>query len=99
HLDVVRSRRLLSAIRPAILIPLLIYAICPLTMPDLGEWSSALESVPLQLALLMAVHAHICYVRTRRLRHLAAAASWVAVGLIFFEKGLIVPLLLVGLTA
>jgi hypothetical protein len=99
NLAALRLLRMLFGDRPAILIPLLIYAICPLTMPDLGEWSSALESVPLQLALLMAVHAHICYVRTERLRHLAAAASWVAVGLIFFEKGLIVPLLLVGLTA
>ncbi|HEX7993725.1 MAG TPA: hypothetical protein VF506_07365, partial [Streptosporangiaceae bacterium] len=99
NLAALRLLRMLFGDRPAILIPLLIYAICPLTMPDLGEWSSALESVPLQLALLMAVHAHICYVRTRRLRHLAAAASWVVVGLIFFEKGLVVPLLLVGLTA
>jgi hypothetical protein len=93
-----RLLRTLFGNRPAILVPLLIYAFCPLTMPDLGEWSSALESVPLQLALLMAVNAHIYYVRTERLRHLAAAASWVAFGLVFFEKGLIVPLLLLALT-
>jgi hypothetical protein len=93
-----RLLRMLFGNRPAILVPLLVYACCPLTMPDLGEWSSALESVPLQLALLMAVHAHICYVRTRRVRHLAVAATWVAVGLVFFEKGLVVPVLLLALT-
>ncbi len=93
-----RLLRMLFGDRPAILVPLLVYAFCPLTVPDLGEWSSALESVPLQLALLMAVHAHICYVRTERRRHLIAAASWVAFGLLFFEKGLIVPVLLVALT-
>jgi hypothetical protein len=93
-----RLLRMLFGSRPAILIPLVIYIFCPLTMPDLGEWSSALESVPLQLALLMAVHAHVCYVRTKRVRHLTAAAAWVAVGLAFFEKGLVVPVLLLGLT-
>jgi hypothetical protein len=93
-----RLLRMLFGDRPAILVPLLVYAFCPLTVPDLGEWSSALESVPLQLALLMAVHAHICYVRTERRRHLVAAASWVAFGLLFFEKGLIVPVLLLALT-
>jgi hypothetical protein len=93
-----RLLRMLFGNRPAILVPLLIYLFCPLTMPDLGEWSSALESVPLQLALLMAVHAHICYVRTTRVRHLAAAAAWIAVGLAFFEKGLVVPVLLLALT-
>ncbi len=98
NLAMLRLLRMLFGTRPAILVPLLIYAICPLAMPDLGEWSSALESVPLQLALLMAVHAHICYVRTRRVKHLAAAAIWVAVGLVFFEKGLVVPVLLLLLT-
>ena len=93
-----RLLRMLFGDRPAILVPLLVYAFCPLTVPDLGEWSSALESVPLQLALLMAVHAHICYVRTQRRRHLVAAAGWVAFGLLFFEKGLIVPVLLLALT-
>jgi hypothetical protein len=98
NLAALRLLRMLFGTRPAILIPLLIYAVCPLTMPDLGEWSSALESVPLQFAMLMAVYAHICYVRTRRVRHLAAAAFWVAVGLAFFEKGLVVPVLLLLLT-
>jgi hypothetical protein len=93
-----RLLRMLFGDRPAILVPLLVYAFCPLTVPDIGEWSSALESVPLQLALLMAVHAHICYVRTERRRHLVAAAGWVAFGLLFFEKGLIVPVLLLALT-
>ena len=93
-----RLLRMLFGDRPAILVPLLVYAFCPLTVPDLGEWSSALESVPLQLALLMAVHAHICYVRTERRRHLVAAVGWVAFGLLFFEKGLIVPVLLLALT-
>ena len=48
--------------RPAILIPLVIYLLTPLTIPDLGIWSSAMESVPLQLATFMALSAHLRYV-------------------------------------
>lgn len=85
--------------RPAILVPLALYLLIPLTMPDLGIWSSAMESVPLQLATFLAVSAHLRYVRTRGTRHLVAAAIWVGFGLLFFEKGLVVPLLLFGVTA
>jgi hypothetical protein len=94
-----RLLRMLFGERPAILIPLLVYAFCPLTLPDLGEWSSALESVPLQLAIFMALAAHVWYLRTGRARHLIAAAAWVAFGLLFFEKGLALPPLLFAITA
>jgi hypothetical protein len=85
--------------RPAILIPLGVYLLTPLTLPDIGIWSSAMESVPLQLAIFMALSAHLRYVRTERLRHLVAAGCWVAFGLVFFEKGLVLPLLLFAITA
>jgi hypothetical protein len=94
-----RALRDLFGERAAILVPLTIYLLIPLTMPDLGIWSSAMESVPLQLATFLAVSAHLRYVRTRGTLHLIAAAFWVAFGLLFFEKGLVVPLLLFGLTA
>jgi hypothetical protein len=85
--------------RPAILIPLLVYVLCPLTLPDIGEWSSALESVPLQLAIFMAVSTHIDYVRTKRVLDLVKTAAWVIFGMAFFEKGVVIPLLLFALTA
>ncbi len=85
--------------RPAILVPLAVYLLSPLTMPDLGIWSSAMESVPLQLATFLALSAHLRYVRTRRWQHLASAAFWMVFGLIFFEKGLVLPLLLFSVTA
>jgi hypothetical protein len=91
--------RALFGDRPGILIPLVFYLLCPLTMPDLGIWSSALESVPLQLAVFSAVHAQLRYVRTDRTRDLVAAVFWVAFGLFFFEKGLVLPLLLFALTS
>lgn len=98
----VAALRLLRALfgdRPGILLPLVFFLLCPLTLPDLGIWSSALESVPLQLAIFSAVHAQLRYVRTERTRDLAWGAFWVVFGLFFFEKGLVLPLLLFALTS
>jgi len=85
--------------RPAILVPLAIYVLCPLGIAALGWWTVALESLPLQLALFMALNAHVRYVRTSRTRHLVTAACWVSFGMLSFEKGLAVPLLLFAVTA
>jgi hypothetical protein len=98
-LAALRLMRTLFGDRPAILIPLSVYVLIPLTLPGLGWWSAALESVPLQLAIFMALNAHVWYVRTRRARHLVAAAAWVVFGLAFFEKALVLPLLLFLVTA
>ena len=94
-----RLLRNLFGPRPMILVLLAIYLLSPLTVPDLGIWSSAMESVPLQLAILMALNAHVSYIRTGRWWHLAFAVFWVAFGLAFFEKGLVVPILLFAVTA
>ena len=94
-----RMLRDLFGERLGILVPLGVYVLSPLTLPDLGIWSSAMESVPLQLATFMAVSAHLRYVRTGRRPHMFAAAFWIAFGLLFFEKGLVLPLLLFGLSA
>ncbi|HXP21173.1 MAG TPA: hypothetical protein VN840_16135 [Streptosporangiaceae bacterium] len=94
-----RLMRTLFGERPAILIPLAVYLLSPLTLADLGWWSSAMESAPLQLATFMVVTSHVWYVRTGRTRHLAAAVCWLAFGLLFFEKALVLPLLLFAITA
>jgi hypothetical protein len=98
-LAALRLLRTLFGDRPVILIPLAVYLLTPLTMPDLGWLSAALESVPLQLAIFMALNAHVCYVRTGRGWHLADAAFWVTFGLVFFEKALVLPPLLFAVTA
>jgi len=91
-------RRLFGA-RPAILIPLVLYLFTPLGLADLGWWSAAVESLPLQLAFWLAVHAHVGYVRTRRVRQLVAAIGWVVLALLSSEKGVLVPVLLLGITS
>src|SRR5215471_11795597 len=98
-LAALRVLRTLFGNRPVILLPLAVYLLTPLTIAGLGWMTAALESVPLQLATFMAINAHVCYVRSGHLRHLAAAAGWVAFGLAFFEKALVLPLLLLAITA
>jgi hypothetical protein len=94
-----RALRTLFGDNPRILLLLAFYLLSPLTVATFGWWSSAMESVPLQLAIFMAVASHVLYVRTGRTRHLVAAALWMTFGLIFFEKALALPLLLFAITA
>jgi hypothetical protein len=98
-LAALRLLRTLLGTRPAILIPLAVYLLTPLTLPDLGWWSSAIESVPLQLATFMALNAHVRYLRSGKFRHAVAAAAWVVTGLLFFEKAMVLPLLLFAITS
>jgi hypothetical protein len=98
-LAALRLLRTLFGDRPAILVPLLVYLLCPLTMLDDRWWSAGLESLPLQIAIFMALNAQVHYVRTNRFRHAIAAAAWLVFGLIFFEKALILPLVLLGITS
>jgi hypothetical protein len=98
-LAALRLLRTLIGNRPAILLPLALYLITPLTLPNDSWWQSAIESLPLQAVIFLSLTAHIHYVRSGRLRHLIAAAAWLAVGLFFFEKAAVIPLLLFGVTA
>ena len=98
-LALLRLLRTLFGNRPAILIPLVVYLLSPLTVPALVWWSSSIESLPLQLATFMAVDAHVRYLRDRRPRHLIMATAWLLAGMLFFEKGIVLPFLLFALTS
>ncbi len=98
-LAALRLLRTLFGNRPAILVLLLIYLLCPLVIMDTRWWSAAIELLPLQLAIFMALNAQVHYVRSGRFRHALAVAAWLAFGLIFNEKALILPLLLFAITS
>jgi hypothetical protein len=98
-LALLRLLRNLFGDRPAILIPLAVYLFTPLTLAESAWWAGAIEALPLQLATFMALDEHIRYVRTRRFRHAVAAASWMLAGMLFFEKGMVLPLLLFAVTS
>jgi hypothetical protein len=94
-----RALRTLLGNRPAILVPLALYLVSPLTFQSYSWWISAVETVPLQIAIFGSLDAHVKYVRTHRLRHAVAAACWLAFGLACFEKAAVIPLLLFAVTA
>ncbi len=98
-LALLRLLRTLFGSRPAILVLLTIYLLCPLTMPIIRWWSAAMEALPLQAAIFMALDAQVRYVRTGRARHAIAVWAWLLVGLAFFEKALVLPLLLFLVTS
>lgn len=94
-----RMLRTLFGNRPAILIPLGIFLFTPLSLVGDSSWEVAIELLPLEAAMFMAVDAHVRYLRSRRKRNVVAAAFWLAVGMLAADKGAVVPLLLLALTA
>jgi hypothetical protein len=85
--------------RRGILVPLAVYLFAPLSASAVAWLSVAVRVLPLQLAMFLAVDAHVRYLRRGRLRALIAAAVWLAVGMAAADQGALVPVLLFALTA
>jgi len=98
-LALLRLLRTLFGNRPAILIPLTIFLLCPLTIPGLVWWSNGIEGVGLQLAIFMALDAHVRYLSSGHRRQLIAAAAWLLVAMLFSDKGLVLPFLMFAITS
>jgi hypothetical protein len=52
-------------------------------------WAAGINQLPMQVALVFGLHAHVEYLRHRRIRSLAAAVAWTLGGLLFYEKTLL----------
>jgi len=98
-LALLRLLRTLFGSRPAILVPIGIYLVTPLLVPALSWWSASLAALPLQASIFMAANSHIRYITTGRFRHAVVATCWMAAGMLFSDKGVLVPLLLLALTS
>ncbi|WP_433223188.1 hypothetical protein [Microtetraspora malaysiensis] len=98
-LAVFRMLRVVFGPRRAVLVPLLVFLVAPVTVPALAWWAAGLNTAPLQIALPMAVASHVLYLRSGRAVHVAAAAGWTLFGLAFFLKAFAIPLVLLALTA
>ncbi|HEV3294660.1 MAG TPA: hypothetical protein VG123_37240 [Streptosporangiaceae bacterium] len=94
-----RMLRTVFGNRPAILIPLGLFLFSPLSLAAADWWAVAFEILPLQIAMFMAIDAHVRYLRDGRTRTAVTAVIWLAVGLASSDKGAVVPLLLFALTA
>ena len=94
-----RTLRTLFGNRPAILILLAVFLFSPLQLAGIAWWSVVIDILPLELGLLLAVDAHVRYLRDGRTRNVVAAAGWLLAALAASDKGAVVPLLLFGLTS
>jgi len=100
-LALLRALLTLCGPRPGILIPLALYLFAPLGAGTAGWLSAAVKILPLELALFLAVDAHLRYLRgpgKGGWRHLAAAAIWLVVAMASADQGAVLPLLLFAIT-
>ncbi|MGK8524812.1 hypothetical protein ACRS6B_26195 [Nocardia asteroides] len=96
---VVRMLLLLAGPRWPILVPLVFYLFCPLTIPAFAWWSAALNALPLQFALAWVIGDAVLLVRSGRRRYAVSGVAVTAVALLFFEKSAIVPFVAFAITA
>jgi hypothetical protein len=84
--------------RPAVLLPFAVYVTSSITLPAFLWWAAALNQLPMQLAVLLALHFHLRYLRSGELPDTLRAAVAVAAGLLFSEKTLLALPLMAALT-
>lgn len=77
--------------RTVLLVPLAAALAIPLGLPAATWWAAALNALPLTAAMAWAVASMVQLARTGRTRHAVGAAVATALGLLFVEKALIVP--------
>lgn len=91
--------RVLFGSRWLILVPLAVYLITPLTVPALGWWAATLNNLPLQIAVPMAIAAHVRYLRRGSYRYALLAGGWILFAQASYLKGGIIPVVLLALTS
>jgi hypothetical protein len=98
--SIILFRLLRRILRPgwALLIPLALATVSPITLEASSWMATAMGLAPMQLAMVWALAAQVAYIETRRKRHLANLAGAFAFGLFFYEKALLIAPLIVIFT-
>ncbi|HET6939394.1 MAG TPA: hypothetical protein VFI19_12345 [Nocardioides sp.] len=76
--------------RPGILPPLAIYLFAVLTLEGTVWWAAGVTALPLEIATLLALTAHLRYLRSGRLRYAWEANGWIAFGMLFSERSALI---------
>jgi hypothetical protein len=84
--------------RRVLILPLAFYLFSPLTLGAYTWWASAINHQPMQLATIAAMYAHLRWIRTGNNRYVVAATAAIGVGLLFFEKSVVIVPLLFGIS-
>lgn len=84
--------------RWAILPPFAVFAAAPLILLPTLWWSYGVQLIPLLLAMIGALGAHVRYVGEGRRADAVRALLWVAGGMVFYEKAALIPAVLFGVT-
>ncbi|XVX21868.1 hypothetical protein ACQP1U_08450 [Actinomycetota bacterium] len=86
--------RELFGLRWLILVPLAVMLLSPISLPGFLWWAAALNQLPQQLAMILALLLHVRYLRTGRLLTGLLGVAAIAFGLLFSEKTLLaIPLI------
>ncbi|ATL71817.1 hypothetical protein CRH09_15860 [Nocardia terpenica] len=96
---VLRMLVVLLGRRWIVLVPLVFYLFCPLTVPAFAWWAAASNALPLQCALACAIGDAVLLVRTGRVRYAVSGIAALTVGLLFFEKAVVVPVVAFAVAA
>jgi hypothetical protein len=95
---VLRLLRLLFGTRPAILVLFVFYLFSAGNLPVGGWWAPALEVLPLETMLALALGSHILYLRRGERRDARLTILFSVLGLLFMAKAIAIPPLLFAFT-
>lgn len=90
--------RMLFGARWAVLVPLALYLFSPMTLTAYMWWGAAINLLPVQIAMFLAVGLHVKYLSTDKLRYVVLTALSIAVGMLFYQKSLLIYPVIVLLT-
>lgn len=80
--------------RWVVLVPLSIYLTSVVSLPAFMWWAAVLNQLPLQVAFFCSVALWVTYLRLHRLRHLFLTLLAVVLGIGFYEKALVIGVVL-----
>lgn len=84
--------------RPLVLVPFTLFAMSPLTLTAFSWLSAAIIWLPLMISTAGLLRAHIRYVRSPSMKGAVVALAWLILGMLSFEKILVVLPYLVAIT-
>lgn len=90
--------RTLFAARWAVLVPLALYLFSPMTLTAYMWWGAAINLLPMQIAMFLAVGLHVRYLSTGKVRYAALTGLSIAMAMAFYQKSLLIYPVIVLLT-